>query len=77
MTIDREGDRAFLADVLAVCRKHERSLSHEDCHGAFMVVKYNDSDARWLWEAGADFGERPTSLPETAAAKTTEATGPE
>lgn len=38
----------FLSDVLAVCRRHKMSISHEDGHGAFLVVPFNEQCADWL-----------------------------
>ena len=38
----------FLADILAVCRKHGLVLGHEDTHGAFEVLPYSDEVAQWL-----------------------------
>ena len=35
---DEEKRKAFLEDLVAVCRKHNMSLSHEDGHGNFLVV---------------------------------------
>jgi len=50
---------AFLADVLQVCLRHELALSHEDCHGGFVVEDWESMTERgimgsyssWLWEA--------------------------
>jgi hypothetical protein len=42
---------AFLADVLEVCKKHGLSISHEDGHGAFEIVAYNDYYVEWLSNA--------------------------
>ncbi len=43
--------RAFLADLAVVCQRHGLSLSHEDQHGAFRVVKYDEYCAEWLANA--------------------------
>lgn len=42
---------AFLSDVVAVCRKHGLSISHEDGHGAFEVVCLDDGYLDWLLDA--------------------------
>lgn len=42
---------AFIADILAVYEKHGLSISHEDEHGAFIVVPYNTGTAEWLCHA--------------------------
>ena len=51
-----EGVDAFLADLLAVCERHNMTLSHEDTHGAFVVLlKSPDEEHRaWLQEASVD-----------------------
>lgn len=41
----------FLNDLVEVCRKHNKSLSHEDTHGAFQVVPFDEAYVRWLKEA--------------------------
>jgi hypothetical protein len=48
---------AFLEEVLAVCDKHKLSISHEDGHGAFLVVPINFEDRDWLSVASDDTGE--------------------
>ena len=39
---------AFIEDVVAVCRKHGMSISHEDGHGAFEIKDYDESCSDWL-----------------------------
>jgi hypothetical protein len=39
---------SFLTEVIEVCRKHGMSISHEDRHGSFEVVAFNDGDVDWL-----------------------------
>lgn len=41
----------FIREIIEVCKKHGMSISHEDDHGAFEIVKYNDSDAKWFSDA--------------------------
>jgi hypothetical protein len=38
-------------EIIATCKKHGFSLSHEDGHGAFEVADYDDSLAAWLMDA--------------------------
>jgi hypothetical protein len=38
----------FLDEVLAVCKKHGFSISHQDRYGAFEVTKHNYDFHRWL-----------------------------
>jgi ribulose-5-phosphate 4-epimerase/fuculose-1-phosphate aldolase len=42
---------AFLAEVVEVCRRHGMSISHEDAHGAFEVVDFDEGCAEWLTHA--------------------------
>ncbi len=42
---------AFLCEVVAVCRKHGLSISHEDGQGAFEVRLVNERDIAWLQQA--------------------------
>lgn len=42
---------AFLADVIAVCKKHGMSISHEDHHGGFVIERFDESTAEWLLQA--------------------------
>jgi len=39
---------AFLADIDAVCKKHGLSISHEDSHGGFRIVEYDEELRDWL-----------------------------
>lgn len=41
----------FYKDIEDVCKKHNLSISHEDGHGSFEIVPYNDDVVRWLKQA--------------------------
>lgn len=41
----------FLKSLADLCRKHKLSLSHEDSHGAFEVVTWNEGDEDWMLSA--------------------------
>lgn len=43
--------KQFLEEVLAVCRAHGMSLSHEDGHGAFLIEPFSEFNAGWLMDA--------------------------
>ena len=43
---------AFIEDIIAVCRKHNLWLSHEDEHGSFEVKA--ESTETWLRDATVD-----------------------
>ena len=56
--------RAFLDDIIEVYRKHNLSLSHEDCHGAFQIEPYDQLNIDWLCEAyEVDPGQSPYPSP--------------
>lgn len=42
---------SFIEEVLEVCKKHGFSISHEDCHGGFVINKYSVQNADWLMAA--------------------------
>ena len=46
--------KAFLADIFEVYRKHGLAISHQDSHGAFMIVKLDDYHVDWLNQASCD-----------------------
>ena len=48
---EQEKIQKFLADIDAVCRLHNFSISHEDGHGSFLIDRYNAADATWLRNA--------------------------
>lgn len=51
---------AFLNEVLAVCRKHNMSLGHEDGQGGFIVVRgFAERDAEWLMAAMFETNQSP------------------
>jgi len=49
--VERRDIDAFLAEVVAVCRKHGFSISHEDGQGAFKVEPFSEDTANWLMSA--------------------------
>lgn len=49
---------AFLGEILDVCKRHGFSLSHEDQHGAFIVVPYHEDTNVWVATAGYDRNPR-------------------
>ena len=42
---------AFLEDLRRVCERHQRTLGHEDEHGAFIVEPFDPHNLRWLADA--------------------------
>jgi lactam utilization protein B len=39
---------AFLAALEALCREHNISIEHEDQHGGFELVPFNDRAMEWM-----------------------------
>lgn len=44
-------EEQFLEDIKRVCQKHNRSISHEDGHGAFIIEEYNEFNINQLEDA--------------------------
>jgi hypothetical protein len=40
----------FLRELDALCRKHRFAIEHEDCQGAFIIVR--DGDYDWIQGSG-------------------------
>lgn len=38
----------FIKELIAVCKKHGMSISHEDSQGAFIIEPYSDTNIEWL-----------------------------
>lgn len=54
MTTDKEENpaiKAFLNEVVEVCKKHNLSIGHEDEQGTFIVHPYGGWYTQWLLEA--------------------------
>lgn len=47
----------FINELIAVCKKHGLSLSHEDDQGSFVVEPYSDSNIEWLNDASTNLDE--------------------
>ena len=45
---------SFLEDILSVCEKHNLSISHEDCHGGFVIESLSKDNLTWLGAASED-----------------------
>lgn len=57
--ITKEQRKAFLEELIEVCRKHNLTLAHEDYQGAFLVCPFLENNIRWLEAARI---EEDTSL---------------
>ena len=65
MVVKMNRAEIFLKEIAQVCRKHKLSISHEDCHGAFKIEKYNKGDMDWLIGAGEDWYDHTKNLNNT------------
>jgi hypothetical protein len=41
----------FLSDLLALCRKHQLCIGHEDTHGSFMIHQLDENVTAWMNDA--------------------------
>lgn len=48
---DIKKEQEFLSDIKKVCQKHNRSISHEDGHGAFIIEEYDGFNINQLEDA--------------------------
>ena len=44
----------FLKEIKELCNKHKLSISHEDCHGSFIITSFNESNLEWLSDASTE-----------------------
>ena len=44
----------FLTEIASVCRRYGLAISHEDCHGGFIVKEFNEDTLHWLLNADID-----------------------
>lgn len=43
--------KLFLSELSALCRKHNVSIGHEDGHGAFELLDFDETLMEWLCDA--------------------------
>ena len=43
-----ERKKAFIEDIIKVYEKHNLSIAHEDCHGAFIIEELDQWNIDWL-----------------------------
>jgi len=41
----------FKKEIINICKKYELSISHEDCHGGFVIEDYDDINSNWFLSA--------------------------
>lgn len=47
-----ESTKLFLKEIVEVCKKHEKSIAHEDGHGAFVIEPLSfDPECAWILAA--------------------------
>ena len=48
VNLENEKVDKFIEEILAMCKKHGMSISHEDRHGAFIIENYDEHYVEWL-----------------------------
>lgn len=38
----------FKKEIIEICKKYNLSISHEDCHGGFIITEYNEYCTNWF-----------------------------
>lgn len=49
--------KKFLDEIESVCKKYNLSISHEDCHGSFIIEDYSSENIEWLFSAKKNYKE--------------------
>jgi sugar phosphate isomerase/epimerase len=49
--VENDQVAAFLAEIVALCKRYGFSLGHEDTQGAFIVERYDEDNIQWLMDA--------------------------
>lgn len=62
MPNDVERAEEFKRAVLALCRGYGFSVSHEDGHGAFIIVPLDDFHERWFGDARIELERKEPDL---------------
>ena len=52
-----ERARQFREAIASVCAEHKMSISHEDSHGAFLILPFDERLLSWFMNADANFDE--------------------
>lgn len=45
---DREIDEEFIKEIISVCQRYNRSISHHDSQGAFILDFYDEENIKLL-----------------------------
>lgn len=48
----------FFEDLEKLYRKYDFSISHEDCHGGFIIENYDEDNVKWIRHAHKDYERR-------------------
>lgn len=43
--------KKFIEEIEVLCKKYNFSISHEDCHGAFEIERYDEGLMEWFKHA--------------------------
>ena len=47
--------RDFINEVIELMKKYNLSISHEDCHGGFIIERYDEYNIKWFKDAGKNY----------------------
>ena len=47
--------RDFINEVIELMKKYNLSISHEDCHGGFIIERYDEYNIEWFKDAGKNY----------------------
>lgn len=43
--------RSFYKELIALYKKYDFSIAHEDSHGSFIIENYNENNVDWIMDA--------------------------
>lgn len=47
--------RDFINEVIELMKKYNLSISHEDCHGGFIIERYDEYNVEWFKDAHKNY----------------------
>lgn len=54
--------KRFYKELIALYKKYDLSISHEDSHGSFIIENYNGNNVDWIMDA--DIRAKVPELPD-------------
>lgn len=46
--------KSFYEELIALFKKYDLSISHEDCYGGFIINNYDENNVNWLTNASLE-----------------------